>query len=135
MDTVTPDTATLDLAPLYKQLREEIADVVKTKKFEVNDAMTLVVVGIQILSKSQHLTGKQKREVLVTVLEDIAKGADGKFGTADDVIPESVWTQVEVLLNSNLLHSVINVCYSLLTGRFPNVLDVGFQVFNIFNKK
>ncbi len=129
----------MDLAPLYKQLREEITEVIKTKKFEVDDAMTLVVVGIQILNKSKNLTGKQKQEVLMAVLEDIAKGADGQFGTADDVIPEKVWKQVEVLMQSNMIHSVINVCYSLLTGKFPNVFDVGFQMFNccnnIFGKK
>jgi hypothetical protein len=129
----------MDLTPLYKQLREEIVEVVKTKKFEVDDAMTLVVLGIQILNKSKNLTGQQKQEVLMAVLEDIAKGNDGKFGTADDIIPEKVWEQVKVLMSSNLLHSVINVCHSLLTGKFPNVFDVGFQVFNccnsIFGKK
>lgn len=123
----------MDLTPLYKQLREEIVELIKTKKFEVDDAMTLVVVGIQILNKSKNLTGKQKQEVLVAVLEDIAKGNDGQFGTADDVIPEKVWEQVKVLMSSNLLHSVINVCHSLLTGKFPNVFDVGFQLFNCCN--
>jgi hypothetical protein len=124
----------MDLTPLYKQLREELVELIKTKKFEVDDAMTLVVVGIQILNKSKNLTGKQKQEVLVAVLEDIAKGNDGQFGTADDVIPEKVWKQVEVLMSSELLHPVINVCHSLLTGRFPNVFDAGFQLFNFCNK-
>lgn len=123
----------MELTPLYTKLRQEITDIVKTRKIEVNDALTLVVVGIQILNKSKNLSGKEKQKVLMTVLEDIAKGNDGQFGTADDVIPEVVWKQIEMLMSSGMIQSAINVCYSLLTGRFPNLLDVGHQVFTCCN--
>lgn len=129
----------MDFTPLYKQLREEITDIIKTRKIEVDDAFTLIAIGIQILIKYKTLTGQQKQDILVAVLEDIAKGNDGVFGTADDVIPEKVWNQVEVLLSSGIVTSAIQVCYSLFTGKFPNLLGMGFQVMNccnaIFHKK
>lgn len=122
----------MDFTPLYKQLRDEIVDIVKTRKIEVDDAFTLIVIGIQILIKYKTLTGQQKHDILVNVLEDIAKGKDGVFGTADDLIPEKVWKQIETLLSSEIVNSAIKVCYSLVTGKFPNVIGMGFQAFNCF---
>ena len=127
-------TDTSNTSSLYVQLKEEIVDIIKTRKFKVNDAMSLIVIGVQILTKNKTITGQEKQELLISVLRDIAKGKDGKFGTADDLIPEQVWTQIETLLDSGIINSTIDVCYSLLTGQFPNVVGASFKVIRSCNK-
>jgi len=102
---------------LYNQL----LDIIKTKKVEVNDAFTLVAYGAKLIEKTKGMNLDEKKVVLLKVFEKIAKGADGQFGTVDDAIPEHIWKQVEMLLNSNMLHSLISLVFNIITKKLPEL--------------
>jgi hypothetical protein len=109
---------------LYNKLHNELIDLIKSKKIEVNDAITLVVCGIKLVDKYKNITGEQKTELLMMVLEDIAKGTDGKFGTQDDLISECVWNQIKTLMTNGIIQSTIKVIHSLIKGSFPNIEEI-----------
>lgn len=102
-------------------LYNQVLDIIKTKKVEVNDAFTLVAYGAKLIEKTKGMDLDEKKVILLKVFEKIAKGNDGEFGTVDDVIPEHIWKQVETLLNSNMLHSLISLVFNLITKKLPEL--------------
>lgn len=102
-------------------LYNQVLDIIKTKKVEVNDAFTLVAYGAKLIEKTKGMDLDEKKVILLKVFEKIAKGNDGQFGTVDDVIPEHIWKQVETLLNSNMLHSLISLVFNLITKKLPEL--------------
>jgi hypothetical protein len=74
-----------------------------------------------LIEKTKGMDLDEKKVILLKVFEKIAKGNDGQFGTVDDVIPEHIWKQVETLLNSNMLHSLISLVFNLITKKLPEL--------------
>lgn len=116
-------------------LYNQVLDIIKTKKVKVDDAFTLVAYGAKLIEKTKGMDADEKKVILLKVFERIAKGTDGQFGTADDVIPEHIWKQVETLLNSNMLHSLINLVFNLVTKKLPELTHRTGTCFSSLCKK
>lgn len=111
----------MDVERITDKLYADVMEVIHSKKVQVDDAMTLVAYGVKLINKVKNVDGIEKVEILMTVFERIAKGKDGEFGTADDVIPEKVWTQMQTLMQAGIMNSAISVVDSLVNGKFPEV--------------
>jgi hypothetical protein len=124
---------TVDIDTAFTKLYSELISVITGKKVSIMDAMTLIVCGIKLVDKYTGLTGKQKSDILVKVLESLAKGKDGTFGTDDDIVSESVWLHIQTLIKSGIIQSTINVCHSLIKGDFPSIEEAQKQAFGCFS--
>lgn len=75
---------------------------------------------LTFINEYDDLSIKEKKELLVSLLEDIASGKDGVLDTDDDVLPYSVVEGIRLLIDTNLIPSIIDlVCQSvhLKTGK------------------
>jgi hypothetical protein len=57
-----------------------------------------------------HIDGREKIEYIVHFLKEVAKGKDGIMGTQDDIIPPNVLTDIQKLVDTNVLHDIIQLC-------------------------
>lgn len=114
----------MQVETIINKIYAELLEIITNKKVQVDDAMTLVAHSVKLINKVKEVDNDKKSEILMVVFERIAKGKDGQFGTADDVIPEKVWSQVQILLNEGILFSIITVVNDIVSGKFPDADDV-----------
>lgn len=124
----------MDVERITDKLYADVMEVIHSKKVQVDDAMTLVAYGVKLINKVKNVDGIEKVEILMTVFERIAKGKDGEFGTADDVIPEKVWTQMQTLMQAGIMNSAISVVDSLVNGKFPEVAKTATGCLPVLSK-
>jgi hypothetical protein len=72
---------------------------------------------MQLLQTHTELSGSEKKEILLKVLQDICAGNDGILGTDDDLLPAETVKMVQQLLQGNLVHDIIDVFSGLLKGQ------------------
>lgn len=106
-----------EICKLVSLLKNDIQEAITTGHISITNSFMLIFHGIKIVEKYKNLSGKQKSELLMSVIEDIAKGADGIAGTEDDLISQEVIKEINVLVSSGLLSSSISVIYSAFKGK------------------
>lgn len=74
--------------------------------------------GVAVLSTMKHLTGAEKKALLVTAIKMIAAGPDQIPGTADDLIPPVVTDGLKVLIESGLLEDVADLAHAAMQARW-----------------
>lgn len=114
----------MEVETITNRIYTELLEIITNKKLQVDDAVTLVVYSVKLINKVKEAENDKKSEILMNVFERIAKGKDGQFGTADDVIPEKVWNEVQILLKEGILYSMITVVDNIVNGKFPEIDDV-----------
>lgn len=114
----------MQVETITNKIYTELLDIIVNKKLQVDDAMTLVAYSVKLINKVKEADNNKKSEILMVVFERIAKGKDGQFGTADDVIPKKVWSQVDILLKEGILYSMISVVDNIVNGKFPEIDEV-----------
>jgi hypothetical protein len=95
-----------------------ILNAIKTKSINTSSSLKLVVDCMKIVEQAVSCKGKDKKNILLTCLQDIAKGADGLSGTADDVISKEIMNSLSILLNENVIEDVIEFVIDLSKGKF-----------------
>lgn len=80
----------------------------------INMISSLVTKEVNKLFK---LTRDQRNELLIHVLTDIAKGADGLFGTEDDIISAETLEELKVVLNTSFLQHVLTLVDDINKGK------------------
>lgn len=108
------------VAPVHMQVAAELQTAIKEKRIDVHNAMALVAHGMQMMDRFKGMSGVEKSQHLLQVLEDIAKGPDGDWGTQDDLLPPIVWNGVKTLIESGMIQSTIDVISQLKKGTFPS---------------
>jgi hypothetical protein len=116
------------------QQREEIVKIMyaQLKGKQVNPVMVITTI-MEIVERIRGSTGAQRYELLVNVLEDVLKGADGIKGTEDDLLPLWVQDGIRVILRSNLLPSIVQGIivatkgFLAINGVPPVVVDIAVE--------
>jgi hypothetical protein len=114
----------MQIDTITNKIYTELLEIIVDKKLQVDDAMTLVAYSVKLINKVKEADNNKKTEILMIVFERIAKGKDGQVGTADDVIPEKVWNQVQILLKEGIMFSMISVIDDIVNGKFPEIDEV-----------
>lgn len=101
---------------------EQLLTLVLTKSSikTASNAYEIVVEVMQVAEalKAQKKTSSDKLILVLSVIEHIAKGADGISGTSDDLIKPEILHQIRMLLDNKLVASFINTAVSLAKGNF-----------------
>jgi hypothetical protein len=103
-----------------KVLLKFVNNVSMQKGLSAYNAIDAIKSLLTLINEYDDLSIKEKKELLVSLLEDIASGKDGVLDTADDVLPYFVVDGIRLLIDTNLIPSVIDlVCQSvhLKTGK------------------
>lgn len=101
---------------LSSQIVRQIMDDIKQKKVNINSVMSLVSKTMELVEKVPNLSGRYKKECVIAVLNEIAKGADGIEGTEDDLIPGYVMEGLKFMLLNNIVENVIDVVVAATKG-------------------
>lgn len=89
------------------------------------DVMHLVTSIARMVDEASHmfrLPVEQRDRVAIEVLEDIAKGADGVFGTADDLLDADTLTELKALLRTSFLQHTLSLLRDLGRLRYRSAL-------------
>lgn len=90
-------------------LREKVGKI--TSVYDLFLALSDIVLGD--VKRVFKLTRGERNELFLTVLNDIAKGADGIFGTHDDLLDRETVAELGVLMNTSLVQHISTIVESL----------------------
>ena len=111
------DLTEFGVAPFYKDFNGSAARLARflvgelTTSFLAPEPIAIVQRGVALLKGVGGLSGPEKKTLLIDAIKMIAKGADGVPGTHDDAIPEIVVDGLRVLIESQMLDTVIEFAY------------------------
>jgi hypothetical protein len=105
-----------NISLLSSQIVRQIMDDIKEKKFNIISVMSLISKIMEIVEKIPNLSGKYKKECVISVLNEIAKGIDGIEGTEDDLIPGYIMKGLKFMLNNKIAENVIDTVVSASKG-------------------
>lgn len=95
-----------------------LTNMVKDKKLNVNDAISLVMNVMTIVKESKvKLDDDATMKMVKEFIHEIAKGPDGIIGTDDDMIPKKTLTEIDELLKSSIVDDVFKLCNELVNRR------------------
>ena len=106
---------------IYDIVHADFKAAIADDRISVSDAITLVAHGLQMMDRFPHLSVDERMTLLLRVLEDIAKGPDGLWGTDDDLLSPMVWNGVRVLIEGGLLQATVRVISRIMRGDFPSI--------------
>jgi hypothetical protein len=100
----------------------DLVDAIKTnisqKTIDTTSAFAIIVRGMELLDNFPKLSGQQKKEYILAVAEEIAKGSDGISGTDDDLLPPSTISAIAYLVKENLIGNFVNIVTDVSKGKF-----------------
>lgn len=70
------------------------------------------------VAKVFKLTREERKLLIIDVLRDVAKGADGTFGTSDDLIDRATVDELVLLLNTAFIDHVLSLVEELQRGKY-----------------
>lgn len=87
------------------------------RKVDPMSAFAIVARGMELLETYKQLSGEQKKDYIIAVVQDLAKGADGIPGTKDDLLPQSTVNALGALLRENILANFISILIDATKGK------------------
>lgn len=84
---------------------------------QVKDAVGLIKYVMTSVEKLNALSGKEKEEMVLSILTELAKGKDGIAGTKDDLIPPLVIAGLQAMSENNLITSTIELIIDATKGK------------------
>uniref|UniRef100_A0A6C0M0D8 Uncharacterized protein n=1 Tax=viral metagenome TaxID=1070528 RepID=A0A6C0M0D8_9ZZZZ len=126
-----PEIDTLVLNSFIITMKQAIRD----KKINVDNPLIVITKAMEILEHVNGLSGKEKKMYIIQTIETIAKGDDGIFGTADDLIPERTIRALKTFIEQDIIGDTIQLVTDVSKGKFDinKVQKLGISCFNIFN--
>lgn len=70
--------------------------------------MRVITAAMTILDTYKNLRGRQKRELLVEVIDMLSNNVDGVDGTADDLVPPAVASVLRDLVRSDTVGEIVD---------------------------
>lgn len=104
---------------ISQRVASNFMERVTSKKVEINSGMDVLKCMMQIIESYPMLNGRQKKDVIIHTMRDIAAGKDGILGTADDIIPLFVVHHIQMMVESDLLSSAIDLVCEATKGLIP----------------
>ena len=126
-----PEIDTLVLNSFIITMKQAIRD----KKINVDNPLIVITKAMEILEHVNGLSGKEKKMYIIQTIETIAKGDDGIFGTADDLIPERTIRALKTFIEQDIIGDTIQLVTDISKGKFEinKVQKLDMSCFNIFN--
>jgi hypothetical protein len=94
----------------------EIRKAIESKQLNTQSAMAIIKKGMELMEKYNHLSGKDKKDLLIKVLENISAGNDGIIGTDDDILPQETVLAMKTILDGKLVGDIIDTIVSAVKG-------------------
>lgn len=94
----------------------EIRKAIESKELNIQSAMTIVKKGMELMDKYKNLSGKEKKDLLIKVLDNISAGNDGIIGTDDDILPQETVAAMRTILDGKLINDIIDTMLSVARG-------------------
>jgi hypothetical protein len=115
--------------PFRERVLKNAATKLAMDDFNVDNALDVLKLLIQLSDKYYTLSGKQKKQLVISVFEDLASGPDGILGTGDDLLPQYVVYSMRVMIESNLVESTIDLIYEVVPHFVPRLMRKTFKFF------
>lgn len=95
-----------------------LQEAIVKKEIDSTSAMVIVAKGMELMETFPNMTGSQKKDLLVKVIERVAAGKDGIIGNEDDIIPKECVEALKLMLEKDLIGSVVSVIADAARGKF-----------------
>lgn len=76
----------------------------------------MLKMGVHMMSRQNTLTGVEKKALLISALERIARGADDIHGTPDDLIPPLALAALRTLIEGKVIDELIDLVHESIAG-------------------
>jgi hypothetical protein len=103
---------------IVQKLSIALQESILKKEVDTSSTTNIIVKGMELMETFPNMKGDQKKSTLIKVVELVAAGKDGIIGTADDIIPAAAVESLKVLLEKDLLGSVIQTIADASKGKF-----------------
>lgn len=116
------------------QIAVQLMQAVEAGTVDKNSPMAIVAKGMELIDKAA--AGGNKKELLLKILERVIAGKDGVLGTDDDLLPAKTVQDIQTLLKSNVLESMVETIVDITRGKFDinKAKTTAFSLFEVFKK-
>lgn len=90
----------------------------RDKKIPTDNPMIIITKCMELLEHVKGLNGKEKKIYTVKAIEAVAKGDDGIFGTADDLIPERTIRALQTLVEQDIIDDTVQLIIDTTKGKY-----------------
>jgi len=94
---------------VLSSLTSSLIDMLKNKQVDISSMASIISKGMALINQFADISLKEKQKYLGAAIEIVAKGADGKFGTSDDLIPEAIAKKLVAMIENDILTDVIEL--------------------------
>lgn len=104
----------------------------KTNNKTVNNVVDIITVCMELVEKYPNLVGQEKSDLVIKVLEEIAKGPDGILGSSDDIIPANIIEILKTVLSLGIVQNIIDQIIRATKGQLTlnNAVKFGSYLWN-----
>lgn len=95
-----------------------IKQAIREKKIPTDNPMLIITRCMELLEHVKGLNGKEKKLYIVKAIEAVAKGDDGIFGTADDLLPERTIRALQTLVEQDIVSDTIQLVIDASKGKY-----------------
>jgi len=91
---------------------------------------------VYVMELVENINNINKRELVLSILNRLAKGKDGVVGTDDDLISKETLNSIKLLLESELVEGFVEVLIKATKGKvnINKIVDRGCSIFTCFRK-
>lgn len=100
----------------HQKLANLLIAGIQNRAIPPGSAMDIIRLGMETVETFKGLDGPAKAQLLIDVLLEMAKGADGREGTRDDVIPLHVRQVLRALNDTGVLPGLIDMTVKASKG-------------------
>jgi len=98
--------------------RSKFIKILQNKDGLVHTSIDAVRLMVQTMDNYDGLSGHQKKQMLLTILNDITAGDDGILYTQDDLLPRKIHEGLCFLIEHDLISPIIDLVCEVTPMRF-----------------
>lgn len=95
-----------------------IKQAIREKKIPTDNPMIIITKCMELLEHVKGLDGREKKMYIVKAIEAVAKGEDGIFGTADDLLPERTIRALQTLVEQDIVNDTVQLIVDATKGKY-----------------
>ena len=111
-----------------------IKQAIKEKKINTESPIAIITKAMELLEHVNGMSGKDKKMYIIQAIEIIAKGDDGVFGTADDLLPERTVRALAMFVEQDVIGDTIQLITDATKGQLDinKAQSIGLKLFALF---
>lgn len=101
-----------------------VKDMIDKKRIDTTDVFHFIKNLADVVdkaSKSAKLSSNERKDIVMSIIRDVAKGKDGILGTADDLLPLDILRDINDMMDTSMMDNFVGMITELIEKKRFNL--------------